>query len=186
MWRRHRDRPADNRTDSAKNMRFTATATRSWPAQELLRRTRRCGSLTGRKAGYLALASLDLGNRPGGGAGWGGRGTPPRVYGCRRLEAGRCTVLDGCRYACASVCLSKKVFGVGLCRLRGGWWRLGVPRPSLGLRSCLRLQREWGRLQCRMVDGFHPAGIDVFPSGDGGQLRLDEQFNAGGPSVEAT
>ena len=65
------------------------------------------------------------------------------------------------------------------------WW-LGVPRPSLGLRSDLRLHREWDRLQCRLVDGFHLVGVDVLPSGDGVQLRLDEQFKAGGPSVEAT
>jgi len=36
----------------------------------------------------------------GGAAGCGGRGTPPRVDGCRRLEAGRGAVLDGRRYAC--------------------------------------------------------------------------------------
>ena len=35
MWYRHRDRPADNHTDSAKNMRFATTASRAWPAQNL-------------------------------------------------------------------------------------------------------------------------------------------------------
>ena len=102
----------------------------------------------------------------GGAAGCGGRGTPPRVDGCRRLEAGRGAVLDGCRYACVCVGSSKKVFRVGLCMLHGDWWRPGVPRRSLGLGLGLRLQRERGLTLCK-VSGLGPAtvlgGRRVFP-----------------------
>ncbi len=102
----------------------------------------------------------------GGAAGCGGRGTPPRVDGCRRLEAGRGAVLDGYRFACVCVGSSKEVFRVGLCRLHGDWWRLGVPRRSLGLGPGLRLQRERGLTLCK-VSGLGPGtvlgGQWVFP-----------------------
>ena len=63
---------------------------------------------------------------------WGGRGTPLRVYGCRRLKAGRGKALGGCWLACVGACSSKTVAAVGLCRVYDVRCYPGAPRPTSG------------------------------------------------------
>lgn len=169
------------RTDGNKRMHDASTGTQPAPgAADSTERVTggilRCVVVGGRGGKAVAEVERSEGeatglegerSAAGGAAGCGGRGTPPRVDGCRHLEAGRGTVVDGYRYACFCACSSKTVFRVGLCRLHGDWWRLGVPRRSPGLGSGLRLQRERGLILCK-VSGLGPAtvlgGRRVFPS----------------------
>ena len=80
---------------------------------------------------------------------WGPQNAPT---GCSlRLEAGRDTASERCRSVCAGACLSKTVFGVGLCRMRDDRYYPDAPRRPLRRRLGLRFHRETGRILCGLL-----------------------------------